>query len=622
MDPRLLRHYNAELGFLREMGAEFAGQFPKIAARLGIDGLEVVDPYVERLLEGVAFLTARLQLKLDAEFPRFTEQLLNIVQPQFLAPLPAMLIACFQPDVNDPGLLKGFPLPQGSGLRSLLGRGDATACEFRTAHALTLWPISLETASYSVYPADLPLARLGLRQPLRGALRLRLRCGGGLKFAQLPLDRLPIWFGGHDETAWKLLELALGHCLGVLVLPIVRPATWHRLLPPEAVAPLGFADDEALLPQTLKGFSGYRLLREYQALPERFRFIELQGLASAFAQADSDEIEIVLLFDRGDSALESLVDASHCLLHCSPAVNLFSRRCDRIALDASQNEYPVVPDRTRPLDFEVYAVETVEGYSAGNVEHTRFLPFYSAYHNESGEHMAYFTTRREPRLPSLTQKRHGARSSHVGSEVFLSLVDASEAPYPAVLRQVGVTAQCTNRDLPLLMPLGVGTTDFELDGSAPLQAIRCAKGPSRPWTPTEVPAWRAIDHLSLNYLSLVEADPTEGAAALRRLLTLYAPEHGSGLRNAIDGLRHIRVKPRVARFPLPGPLAFGRGLEITLEVDEMAFQGGSAFLFGQVMERFLARHVSLNSFTETVLISQTRGEVMRWKPRLGARATL
>ena len=323
MDPRLLRHYNAELGFLREMGAEFAGQFPKIAARLGIDGLEVVDPYVERLLEGVAFLTARLQLKLDAEFPRFTEQLLNIVQPQFLAPLPAMLIACFQPDVNDPGLLKGFPLPQGSGLRSLLGRGDATACEFRTAHALTLWPITLETASYSVHPADLPLARLGLRQPLRGALRLRLRCGGGLKFAQLPLDRLPIWFGGHDETAWKLLELALGHCLGVLLLPIVRPATWHRLLPPEAVAPLGFADDEALLPQTLKGFSGYRLLREYQALPERFRFIELQGLASAFAQADSDEIEIVLLFSRGDAALESLVDASHCLLHCSPAVNLF-----------------------------------------------------------------------------------------------------------------------------------------------------------------------------------------------------------------------------------------------------------------------------------------------------------
>ena len=270
MDPRLLRHYNAELGFLREMGAEFAGQFPKIAARLGIDGLEVVDPYVERLLEGVAFLTARLQLKLDAEFPRFTEQLLNIVQPQFLAPLPAMLIACFQPDVNDPGLLKGFPLPQGSGLRSLLGRGDATACEFRTAHALTLWPITLETASYSVHPADLPLARLGLRQPLRGALRLRLRCGGGLKFAQLPLDRLPIWFGGHDETAWKLLELALGHCLGVLLLPIVRPATWHRLLPPEAVAPLGFADDEALLPQTLKGFSAGERGDDEEPVPASF----------------------------------------------------------------------------------------------------------------------------------------------------------------------------------------------------------------------------------------------------------------------------------------------------------------------------------------------------------------
>ena len=97
MDPRLLRYYNQELRHLREMGAEFAAEFPKIAARLGMDGVEVSDPYVERLIESFAFLAGRVQLKLDAEFPRFTHRLLEILYPQFLAPTPSMVVARFLP---------------------------------------------------------------------------------------------------------------------------------------------------------------------------------------------------------------------------------------------------------------------------------------------------------------------------------------------------------------------------------------------------------------------------------------------------------------------------------------------------------------------------------------------
>ena len=94
MDPRLLRYYNLELQHLRESGAEFAQEFPKIAARLGMHGLEVADPYVERLLEGVAFLAARVHLKLDAEFPRFTQALLETIYPHYLSPIPAMACCC------------------------------------------------------------------------------------------------------------------------------------------------------------------------------------------------------------------------------------------------------------------------------------------------------------------------------------------------------------------------------------------------------------------------------------------------------------------------------------------------------------------------------------------------
>ena len=160
MDPRLLRYYNQELAHVREMGAEFAVQFPKIAARLGIDGIEVADPYVERLLEGFAFLAGRVQLKLDAEFPRFTQRMLEIIYPQYLAPTPSMLIAQFKPDLSDSNLVRGFTVARGSSMRSLLGKGDLTACEFRTAHDVRLFPLEVAAASYFAFAPDLPLPQL------------------------------------------------------------------------------------------------------------------------------------------------------------------------------------------------------------------------------------------------------------------------------------------------------------------------------------------------------------------------------------------------------------------------------------------------------------------------------
>ena len=620
MDPRLLRYYNQELQHVREMGAEFARQFPKIAARLGIDGIEVSDPYVERLLEGFAFLTARVQLKLDAEFPRFTERLLQIVHPQFLAPTPSMLIAQFRPDMNDGNLAQGFCIPRGSSLHGLLGKGEATACEFRTAHEVRLSPLEVVAASYFSYAPDLPLPPDGAR--IRGGLRLRLRAGAGLNIADLRLERLSIHFGGADETALKLHELALGACTGMLVLPVQRPAPWHQFLAPGDVRPIGFGDDEALLPVSLRGFQGYRLLHEYFAFPQRFCFVELHGLASPAARCAGSEIEIVLLFSRGDAALESVVSAANVQLFCTPAINLFSRRADRIQVGEGSHEYHVVVDRTRPMDFEIHDIESVTGYGAGGVEGQReFLPLYAAFHCESSAHPAYYTLQREPRLLSTGQQRHGTRSSYVGSEVFIALVDPEDAPYSAELRQLSVNVLCTNRDLPLQMPVGVGKTDLVLDTAAPLSAVRVLKGPSRPISSLREGsiAWQCISHLSLNYLSLLNEDAGKGAAALREMLSLYVPgsEHAS-LRQ-IEGVKSVRVRPLVRRFPLPGPVTFGRGLEIELEVDEMAFQGASPFLFGAVMERFFSRYVSVNSFTETVLRSGGRGEIMRWVPRCGNR---
>lgn len=624
MDPRLLRYYNQELQHLREMGAEFAQQFPKIAARLGMEGIDVADPYVERLLEGFAFLAGRVQLKLDAEFPRFSQRLLEIVYPNYLAPTPAMLIAQFQPQLTETNLAKGFTVPRGSAMRSQLGKGDLTACDFRIARDVTLWPIELVAAEYFSFAPDLPLATLPVEKPIKGGVRLRLRSTAGLTFNQLDLDRLTLFLSGSEEVAYKLHELCCGAPLGVYVSPPVRPAPWHEFLPAAAVRPAGFGDSEALLPVGGRSFQGYRLLEEYFAFPQRFLFVEVEGLGRALKRHSGSEIEIVLLFSRGETKLESVTDANNFSLFCTPAINLFPKRADRVHLTDGAYEYHAVVDRTRPMDFEIYEITSVSGYGAGSGSEQAFLPFYAAYHTENPEHRAYFTVQREPRLLSDAQKRNGPRSSYVGSEVFVSLVDPEEAPFSSDLRQLSITALCTNRDLPLQMPVGTGKTDFILDSAAPVDAIRCAKGPSKPYSPLSegAIAWRFISHLSLNYLSLLNTNEQQGAAALREMLELYAASADKGFKRQIEGVHSVRAKPLVRRLPVPGPISFGRGLEIELEVDELAFQGASAFLFGAVMEQFFARYVSINSFTETVLRSTARGEIMRWAPHCGRRPIL
>lgn len=621
MDPRLLRYYDQELQHLREMGSEFALQFPKIAGRLGMSGIAVADPYVERLMEGFAFLAARVQLKIDAEFPRFTERLLEIVYPDYLGPTPAMLIAQFRPDPSDANLARGFSIPRGTGMRAQPGKGDTAACQFRTAHDVTLWPVEIASAEYFSFAPDLPLNTLAIGPRVKGGVRLKLRATAGLDFSRIAIDRLRINLSGSELLAYKLYELILGRCVGALVRPLAKPAPWTEVLPARCVQPVGFRDDEALLPTTLRSFQGYRLLHEYFAFPQRFLFFDVEGLGPVLAKHAVSELELVLLFDKGDAALESVVDSGNFALNCTPAVNLFDRRCDRIHLSDGTYSYHVVVDRTKPMDFEVFEVTGVTGFGVGTDSERTFHPFYAAFHTEDVEHSAYYTIQREPRLLSSAQKLTGPRSSYIGSEVFLSLVDRREAPFSADLRQLGVTALCTNRDLPLQMPIGIGKTDFTFDIAVPVESIRAIAGPSRPFSSVREGnvAWKMINQLSLNYLSLMDNSEDEGVAVLRDMLQLHAGSGDAATRKQIDGLRSVNVRRTVRRFPLPGLITFGRGLEIGLEVDELAFAGGSAFLFGAVMEQFFARYVSINSFAETVLRSSSRGEIMRWVPRCGQR---
>jgi type VI secretion system protein ImpG len=636
MDPRLLRLYSDELTHLREVGAEFAREFPRIAARLGMEGLEVSDPYVERLLEGFAFLAARVQLKLESEQAPLIAHLLEAIYPNFLAPLPSMLVARLGVDPDNPNLLGGYTVPRGSAVLSELVRGRDTRCEFRTAHAVTLWPIELVSARYFTHAGDLPLSRLPQARAARGGLRLRLRCAGGMTFDQLGMDTLAFHISAAPDVAFRLHELVLGAAEGTLVrAPAAGEETpvgaqWRG---PESVRQVGFAADEALLPESQRAFSGYRLLQEVAAMPERLLFFEIGELAPRLAAVEGDEVELIVFLRRGDPALEPLVDAQSLALFCTPAINLFPKRLDRIQLGTGEWEYHVVPDRTRPMDFEVHSIASVTGFGAGRVAQQKFLPLYASppatATGADADACGFYTVSREPRVLSAQQKAHGARSSYVGEEVRLALVDPLHAPYGEDVRQLAVSARVTNRDLPTLLPhdpadAASGPPRWMLESPGPVTRVDALRGPTRPMTrqPVGRLGWSLVSHLALNHLSLVGASPQDAAASLRTMLGLYAPGEDASWTRQVEGVQGMSARTAVRRLPFKGPLTFGTGVEIELELDEFAFQGTSAFLFASVLERFFARHAAINSFTQLTLRTPQRGEVMRWPPRAGLRETV
>ncbi|MCG5076763.1 type VI secretion system baseplate subunit TssF [Paraburkholderia tagetis] len=669
MDTRFLDYYNRELAYLRELGAEFARQYPKVAGGLGMHGIDVADPFVERLLEGFCFLTARVQLKMDAEFPRFSERLLDVVYPDHLAPTPAMAIVQFEADPAQSTPGQGFTVPAGTSLMAAAPRGMGTACEFRTAQPVTLWPLVLRAVDLVPVPAGLaPIAAqvgantgantgAGTGTGTRRALRIVLGARGGASLNRLPIDQLTFFLSGPERQAMRLLELVCARTFGVVlrdtdvgsdvandVTPISGNASkrteGRRLatLGPESVVHEGFDADQALFPPSSRGFEGYRILREHFAFAARNLFFSVRGLRQAFEASRGECIELLLLIDGDDADLERSIDATHLALDCTPAINLFPKRTERIPVTPGTSEYRLMVDRTRALDYEIFAVKRVIGHRAGAAGHTgaqgahgaqgmqgdcAFHPLYMARADDAEESGAYFSVRRETRLVGTQARRSGLRSNYAGTDVYVSLVDRRRAPFDEHIELLSADTLCTNRDLPLHLA-AAGVADLTLKISAPVSRVRIVRGPSAPRPPLaqDEANWRLIAHLGLNYQPLADIDDEAGAQRLREQLEIYADPSDAPLARRIRGIRRLACEPVFRRLPVAGPLVYGRGVRVELTVDDHAFAGDSPYVLGAALEQFFARHASINAFVEFALYSAQRGEVAEWPARVGRRPAI
>lgn len=610
MRDDLLQYYERELDYLRKSAGRFAEKHPKVASRLALEPTKCEDPHVERLLEAFAFLTARVHLKLDDEFPEITEALLSVVYPQLVRPIPSMSIVEFQLDPEKGKLTSGATIPRHTPLYSKPVSG--VPCTFRTCYETKLWPISVRAAEM-ISPSRLkPAVRSG---DSALAIRLELRCARDLTFSALQPPSLRFHLDGESGLVNTVYELLFSRVSRIVIRDLAPNSRQSPVtLPSSALQPVGFDRDDSVVPQAASSFAGHRLLMEYFAFPEKFLFVELGSLRAVAEAGFGEAIEVIFLLSDAEAngrlpRLETELTRKNFRLGCTPVVNLFPQVCEPIQLNQRRAEYPLIPEVRRPYSTEVFSIDEVTGLNTTDQTTVAYEPFYSLRHAErTRERNCFWLARRRP----------SDRLNDDGTDISLSLVDLSMQSADPNATLLSVRATCTNRDLPSRLPFGNQDSDFEMDGAVAMKRIVALRKPTATIRPPmgKGVLWRLVSHLSLNYLSLVE----EGTDALKEILRLYDVGRTSWARNVIESILQIRTRPHVARLISEQGISLARGLRVEMELDEERFTGTGAFLFGSVLERFLGMAASLNSFTQLSITTPQRREGLHaWQPRSGRR---
>lgn len=653
MNREFLDLYNRELELLYEHAAEFADEYPGIAARLGGLVRERTDPMVAGLLEGTAFLAARVQLKIKHEFPEFTNNLLEQLVPHYLAPTPSMMLAKVQPRYGDPALREGRLIPRGSNLDATYVELDRrVACRYKLTSSVTLWPFDLTGAEYYTNAGPMQALGLPIGRDITAGLRLSLnhrmaarpedeisdaasRKAADTWFAGCRARNLPIYLVGAEADADAMYEQVFAHCRSI----------WFRYLDdfgdptvvraaPDSVAQIGFREQESLLPNDNRVFRGFDLLREYFAFPRKFLAFDLIKLDAVLPRLPAKSIDIVFGFDEVNGRLPAAVNPGMFALYAAPAVNLFEMTTDRIPVKSNQFEYHVVPDRSRYLEFEPHRIMDVYAHFPGGVDKVPVRPLYSASVEGRSTSDLYYTIRRLPRRRTIEEKKYGASSNYVGTDMFISLGEPAFLDDQSSISELSVRALCSNRHLTEHLPVGEGRSDFRFSEDISL-TVSCVAGPTPPREPvvahqrsrtesthTGVVAWRLINILSLNHLGLVEHGAGKNGQALREIVATFADLADSATERRIRGIRSVDSRPVIRRLRQQGGIGPARGIEITVTLDDKAFEGASIFLLGAVLDRFFCEYAAFNHFTQLVLRTSERGEIMRWPARIGARRAL
>ncbi|MBP5099526.1 type VI secretion system baseplate subunit TssF [Pseudomonas protegens] len=590
-------YYQSELTALRQLGRRFAERSPALAPFLGQAGR---DPDVERLLEGFAFLTGRLRQKLDDELPELSHSLMHLLWPNYMRPLPAFSILQFDPlQRSGPAVAVARDTPVES--RPI----NEVRCRFRTCYPTEVLPLDLTALSYSVKGDGALLS-----------LHLNMSCDGHV--GELELSRLRLHLAGERYISQMLYLSLLRNLQGIELVPLqtggapLKGANGEPLslkISASKLQPVGFAEEEALIPYPLNTFRGYRYLQEYFSFQDKFLFVDLCGL-EVLHSLPEDSLKQVhgleLRFDIRRSGIQRLRPTlDNIKLYCTPIVNLFKHDALPIRLDGKQDEYLLLPAEYDLENCGVFSVDSVTGWAPGGVGYQDYVPF------ESFEHDPSFDVPQSRPHYSIRQR---SSLQHDGLDTYLSFaIRQTEAQ-----ETLSIELTCTNQNLPRQLKLG--DIDQPCEQTPDFLSFRNITAATSSFAPplNRDFLWKLISNMSLNYLSLANVDALKVILETYDLPRYYDQHAERVSKRLLGGLKSIRHE-HVDRLHRGLPL---RGLRTELTIDPQGYIGeGDLFIFASVLNEFFALYASLNSYHE-LRVNSTQGEVYQWTPRMGLQPLL
>ncbi|MFN4098624.1 MAG: type VI secretion system baseplate subunit TssF [Pararhodobacter sp.] len=653
MRKAFLDLYEAELNHLYARAEAFAVEFPGLADRLGGLVRDRLDPGLAGLLEGAAYLAARVRLRMDREFPVFTEALIERLMPGYLAPVPAAILVQARPDFSVPELARGRRFAAGGLLDATYRQRDQrVSCRFRLAAPLELWPVEIDRADYIPGLAGLQALGLEVVPECTGGLRLRVvrRIGpqppdpgaelaegqGALPpvsaLAEAGLDRLRIQFAGQTAEMISVYEQLFGALQRITLRWLDKTGTPRFLaVPLAALEQIGFDKDESFIPEETRLFSGLALLRDFHILPQKFLGFRLSGLAGLLSSIPAPAFDILFEFDRIDPRLAPLIKAANFRLHAAPAINLFPDSCARIRIGPERREHHLLSQATPQSSHEVHSVLEVRAQNGPNRPWAPVWPVHGLPPDgrDPASRGLHYGLRRRQRQLDPAELRQGRSDEYTGTETLIELHDPAGLDAPERVSGLQVRALFTNRHLPRHLPVNSAAADFRMldDLSVPLVCLVGPTPPRLPLADQDRPGadsrtggsrlWRLINVLTFNLQGLLDRQTEDPARGLREVLDLFVDPTDPVAARQLQGLTGSSVRPVTRLIRRAEGYAPARGVEITLDFDERAFEGSGIALLGAVLDRFLADHVHVNSFTQTIIRTQGRGDILRFPPRSG-----
>ena len=606
MTNSFLQYYNRELTHIRHLTGEFAKANPKTAKHLRMSADNIEDPHISRLIESFAYLNANTQLKLDNDFSEINEALLNTLYPHYINPIPSMAIFQFKPAAD---LKENYFIPKGTLLATDTLKNHA-GCSFQVSADTYIIPAVITQVRYENHCQHAPSHPYAKKA--QACLKISLECSNPKAEFKDILKNAPLRFNFRGQThhSYALYELIHNDSMAVAI--VKNEDSTHPIhLSKECLSPVGFEEEQAILPFSKQTFAGYRLLAEFFCFPEKFLFFDLLNL-DKYIEEGCHHLDIYIYFKTANLEFERSISKNSLALNCNAMINLFEHEAEPMQFRLEQSEYPVVPDAYHSDSYETYNIQSVYAINTQG-EEKELSPFYSLH---TSAHPQHWIAHRQVRTTNDPVQS--------GSDIFLNFINTDKPDFNQHKWAFYVKTYCFNRNLPRLLPFGGGQPFLQFtDRSAPISRISCLVAPTSTLRP-EIDGykpWEFISQLNLNFLSLVHDE--QGIQAFRSLLELHNIPESDDNHAMIQGIISISTRRISTRSPDGRMNAFCTGTEITVEFDQDRFAGNSIYLFASILERFFALYCSINSFTKMIATTKGKKKIIKsWQPRTGYKTLL